>query len=190
MIDITDAKENWPAEFREIAAEIRACLGDSALRIDHIGSTSVPGLASKDRIDVQITVADFDNFDDLVALLERGSFIYRDSNRRDHRPPGDERADWHWEKRYFSYGPEKRPANIHVRGQGRGNQCYALLFRDYLRAHRPMALAYEAAKRQLAKHFDDTGVYSDVKDPICDLIIGAATEWAERTNWNLGDSDA
>ncbi|MDF1667820.1 MAG: GrpB family protein [Planctomycetota bacterium] len=189
MIAIHDPKENWPDDFREIALEIRRRLGDRALRIDHIGSTSVLGLASKDRIDLQITVAGFEGFASLVELMEQGSFLYRESNQRDHRPPGDESPDWNWEKRYFSYGPNKRPANIHVRAEGRANQRYALLFRDYLRAHRDMALAYEAAKRQLAKHFDDTGVYSDVKDPICDLIIGAAKEWADRSNWTLGSSD-
>lgn len=189
MIAICDAKENWPAEFRLIGLEIRRLLGNRALRIDHIGSTSVPELASKDRIDVQITVADFNNFGEIVTLLETGAFVYRDSNQRDHRPPGDESSDWNWEKRYFRHSPEKRPANIHVRVQGRANQRYALLFRDYLRAHRHMALAYEAAKRQLAMHFADTGIYSEVKDPICDLIIGAAEDWAERVNWALARSD-
>lgn len=190
MIEIVDAKDTWARDFGVLAKEIRERLGDRALRIDHIGSTSVPGLASKDRIDVQITVANFDNFEDCVALMEQGAFRYRDGNRGDHRPPGDERPAWNWEKRYFSRSPEGRAANIHVRAEGRANQRYALLFRDYLRSHRKMALAYEAAKRQLATHFDDTGTYSDVKDPICDLIIAAAEEWAERTEWAPGASDA
>jgi GrpB-like predicted nucleotidyltransferase (UPF0157 family) len=51
----------WPCDFVRIARLIRRTLGDRALRIDHIGSTSVPGLAAKDTIDVQVTVADLDH---------------------------------------------------------------------------------------------------------------------------------
>jgi GrpB-like predicted nucleotidyltransferase (UPF0157 family) len=53
---ITEYLPIWPDRFREIAASLRASVGDEALRIDHIGSTSVPGLAAKDLIDTQITV--------------------------------------------------------------------------------------------------------------------------------------
>ena len=57
MIEIVEYREQWPAEFRAIAGDLRRRLGPLALRIDHIGSTSVPGLAAKDRIDIQVTVA-------------------------------------------------------------------------------------------------------------------------------------
>ena len=53
----------WPAEFQNSAAHLRAILGGLALRIDHIGSTSVPGLAAKDIVDIQITVADLDRME-------------------------------------------------------------------------------------------------------------------------------
>ena len=59
-IEIVPYDENWPREFAEIAGPLRAALGEVALRIDHIGSTSVPGLAAKDIIDVHVTVQDFD----------------------------------------------------------------------------------------------------------------------------------
>ena len=64
MPTIIDYQPTWPAEFAAIAATLRHALGDLALRIDHIGSTSVPGLAAKDIIDVQIAVA---------ALTPRGA---------------------------------------------------------------------------------------------------------------------
>jgi GrpB-like predicted nucleotidyltransferase (UPF0157 family) len=56
MIEIVPYRASWPNEFKTLAAELRHALGDLALRIDHIGSTSIPGLAAKDRIDVQVTV--------------------------------------------------------------------------------------------------------------------------------------
>ena len=55
---IFDYQPTWPERFAELAAGIRLVVGDDAVRIDHIGSTSVPGLASKDVIDLQVTVAD------------------------------------------------------------------------------------------------------------------------------------
>ncbi|MGH2482027.1 MAG: GrpB family protein, partial [Ktedonobacteraceae bacterium] len=69
MITIVPYDTNWPAAFIEVARPLRAALGDLALRIDHIGSTSVPGLAAKDIIDVQITVADLACTPQLVDAL-------------------------------------------------------------------------------------------------------------------------
>jgi GrpB-like predicted nucleotidyltransferase (UPF0157 family) len=57
-VTIVPHRPEWPTEFYAIARALRIALGDSALRIDHIGSTAVPGLAAKDRIDVQVSVAE------------------------------------------------------------------------------------------------------------------------------------
>jgi GrpB-like predicted nucleotidyltransferase (UPF0157 family) len=74
--------------------------------------------------------------------------------------------------------------------QGRANQRYALLFRDYLRAHPRSAAAYAELKRRLASNLADLRTYPDVKDPACDLIIVAAEDWADATGWMPGPSDA
>jgi GrpB-like predicted nucleotidyltransferase (UPF0157 family) len=74
--------------------------------------------------------------------------------------------------------------NLHVRVEGRLNQRYALLFRDYLRTHPTSAQAYETLKRQLAallRH--DSDRYADVKKAGCDLIYLAAEEWAPTVGW-------
>lgn len=73
--------------------------------------------------------------------------------------------------------------NVHVRVAGRPNQRYPLLFRDYLRAHADAAAAYARLKRRIADLGIDKGVYADVKDPACDLILIAAEGWAEQTGW-------
>jgi GrpB-like predicted nucleotidyltransferase (UPF0157 family) len=77
----------------------------------------------------------------------------------------------------------RRRVNLHIRVAGRANQRYALLFRDYLRSHPETAQAYGEFKRQAAVLRLETGDYSDLKDPVCDLIYLPAEEWAARTGW-------
>ena len=189
LVEIVPYDERWPAEFAAIGASLRRALGDLALRIDHIGSTSVPGLAAKDRIDVQLTVAGFDGFEPVQAALEQLGYTIVPM-RIDHRPPGWTGPDEQWHKRYFRPPPEQRPTNLHVRAAGRANQRYPLLFRDYLRAHPLSAAAYAELKRRLAEHLRDPDTYPDVKDPACDLIAVAAEEWGVVSRWVLGPSDA
>ena len=177
----------WPEEFQRIAVVIRRTLGPRALRIDHIGSTSVPGLPAKDIIDIQVTVAALDP--KVVDALQVSGLQLRPYDR-DHPPPGADGPPDDWAKRLMSEPPGQRRANVHIRVQGRPNQRYALLFRDYLRAHPSAAAAYGAVKRELAGLSLETGVYADVKDPVCDLIMVAAEDWATRTGWHPGPSDA
>jgi GrpB-like predicted nucleotidyltransferase (UPF0157 family) len=187
MVEIVAYREEWPAEFREIAATLRAALGDLALRIDHIGSTSVPGLAAKDIIDVQITVAALDEA--IASALAGIGYRMDDRLRRDHRPPGATGPDSDWEKWYFREPDGHRFINTHVRVAGRPNQRYPLLFRDYLRAHPATAEAYARLKRRLAAELADPKTYPDVKDPAVDLIYLAAEDWAAATGWRPHSPD-
>lgn len=181
-VTIVEPKASWPTEFDAISSAIRAALGALALRVDHIGSTSVPGLPAKDVIDVQLTVAALDR-DRLVPALGRAGFVEQPIGA-DHRPPGATGPDDDWRKLFFQ--PQSgRPVNLHVRVAGRPNQRYPLLFRDYLRARPDSAAAYATLKRALASLGIDRGVYADVKDPACDLIFIAAEDWAEQTGWAL-----
>ena len=175
----------WPRDFARIAKHIRATLGSRALRIDHIGSTSVPGLDAKDTVDIQVTVADLDDAQPLVQAGFQDFFV-----AADHRPPGHDGPEEDWSKRFFTQPDHERRANVHVRLIGWPNQRYALLFRDYLRAHPPAADAYAELKRQLAKELRDLVTYTEVKDPACDLIMVAAETWASATGWAPGPSDA
>ena len=177
---------HWPGAFQATAKKIRAALGDAALRIDHIGSTAVPGLPAKNVIDIQVAVADLAAGDALAAA----GFRPFAEVVEDHRPPGDERPESEWSKRLFLERPDERRANIHVRVLGAANERYALLFRDYLRAHPATAEAYAELKRRLAAHMPDTMTYADVKDPAVDLIALAAEEWAAATGWEPGPTDA
>jgi GrpB-like predicted nucleotidyltransferase (UPF0157 family) len=159
------------------------------LRIDHIGSTSVPGLAAKDVIDMQVTVQDFDV--PLEALLSSLGYIRRLDINGDHLPPLVIWPASEWEKRYFQPPEGQRPSHLHVRAHGRANQRYALLFRDYLRTHPVAAGAYAEIKHALARyHPEDWDAYYDIKDPVCDVIWSAAEEWSRMTGWEPGPSDA
>ena len=192
VIAIIPYQDRWPREFQEIGRALRSALGDLALRIDHIGSTSVPGLGAKDIIDVQVTVASLDPVEPLVeAFAAAGGYQMRADIHEDHRPPGDTGPDSEWQKRYFREPAGRRRTHIHVRVAGRANQRYALLFRDFLRASPLAAGGYEGAKRALARlHPHDSDAYLDVKDPICDLIMAGAELWAAATGWQPGPSDA
>jgi GrpB-like predicted nucleotidyltransferase (UPF0157 family) len=183
-VTIEPYSQRWSGDFARLARRLRDVLGDRALRIDHIGSTAVPGLAAKDRIDVQVAVAGLDDANPLGAagFVELGPF-------EDHRPPGTDSGSEEWQKRLFQTDDTERPANIHVRVDGRANQRYALLFRDYLREHPAAVAAYAELKRRLAAELRDVRRYADVKDPACDLIMVAAEDWARATGWQPGPSD-
>jgi GrpB-like predicted nucleotidyltransferase (UPF0157 family) len=187
MIEIVPYHNEWPEEFRAIAARLRAELGSLALRIDHIGSTSVIDLAAKDKIDIQVTVAALSPA--VEQALNRAGYARNLAVDSDHIPPG-ESDPARWRKWYFRQGEGMRATHIHVRLDGLPNQRYPLLFRDYLRAHSQSAEAYARVKQQLARfHADDIDAFCDIKDPVCDLILFAAEEWAESTAWQPGPSD-
>ena len=148
----------------------------------------MPGLAAKDIIDIQITVAALDNA--IVSKMTAMSYSLLAHITRDHRPPTALGPEADWEKRFFRPAPGQRTANIHVRVQGHANQKYALLFRDYLRTHAATAAAYAELKRRLARALADEQTYPDVKDPAVDLIYFAAEDWAVATAWQPGPHDA
>jgi GrpB-like predicted nucleotidyltransferase (UPF0157 family) len=107
------------------------------------------------------------------------------------RPEWSE-AERDWEKAYFREGTGQRRTHIHVRVEGRANQRYALIFRDYLRAHPEISGHYAAMKYRMAEYFGPTNERErDVegKDPLVNLIATLARAWAEATEWRSGTSD-
>lgn len=187
MIEIVPYREEWPAEFALIGGAIREALGGDALAIHHIGSTSVPGLAAKDVIDVQLTVADHEV--PVEEPLVRSGFRKREGIFFDHCPPGMELPPEELAKRLL--GGRERRIHLHVRQAGRFNQRYPLLCRDYLRAHPLAAAAYAEIKQQLARRFpEDVEAYYDIKDPVFDVLMAGANDWAELSGWTPPPTDA
>lgn len=188
MVKIINYQTRWQTEFQAIAKDLRQALGELALRIDHIGSTSVPELAAKDIIDIQVTVAELsDAVKDAITSL---GYIHRPDITEDHCPDTANPDKKEWRKWYFREADGARRVHIHVRLLNRLNQRYPLLFRDYLRAHPSTAGSYAKLKRRLADHLADPSMYPEVKDPAVDLIYFPAEEWAKQTGWQPRLSDA
>jgi GrpB-like predicted nucleotidyltransferase (UPF0157 family) len=182
MILIHTYNPKWPEEFERIKSSLQQILGARALRIDHIGSTSVPGLGAKDIIDIQVTVGRLD--DSIKEDLIEAGYKYWGAMAHDHVPQGEDEDPRRWEKFFFNPPEGQRKANIHIRVAGNPNQLYPLLFRDYLRAHPNSAKSIELIKREIARrHANDLDAYYDIKDPVYDLIWDAAQEWSRAAGW-------
>jgi GrpB-like predicted nucleotidyltransferase (UPF0157 family) len=174
----------WAERAAALITALRRALGPLALRLEHIGSTAVPGLAAKNVLDCQVSVADLEvaaaAFD--TPLLAQG--FRRLPFERDHVPAGRDDDPARWAKRFWAR--REHPdgdANLHVRVAGSPNEWLALLFRDWFRAHQAAVPAYAAFKAMLADSVPDLDTYADVKDPIVDLVIAAAEPWASATGW-------
>jgi GrpB-like predicted nucleotidyltransferase (UPF0157 family) len=168
----------WPNLFQTLGYSLRKALGDIALRIDHIGSTSIRGLDAKPIIDLQISVASFDPVEAISIPLQKNGFYYRSDN-----------ADL--TKRYFREAPGDRRTHIHVRQTGSWSEQFALLFRDYMRCHPTDCNIYAQFKHQLAEQFQNNRHgYVAAKTPFIWETIRKADEWAQETGWSLGKSDA
>ncbi|HEX2318987.1 MAG TPA: GrpB family protein [Streptosporangiaceae bacterium] len=162
QITLADYDPVWPVLFAREAARIRAALGDSAVQVEHAGSTSVPGLAAKPIIDIVLAVPDSSDEQAYVPALEAAGYVLRA------REPG-----W-FEHRMFK-GPDT-DINLHVFTVGAAEIDRMLLFRDWLRTHDADRGAYQQVKRDLARRtWRHVQHYADAKTSIVEQIIARAT---------------
>lgn len=185
---LCEANPVWPERFRLVAADVRGVFGGRARRIDHIGSTAVPGLAAKDIIDVQVSVDDPAALDDSADPVRVGlaglGFVFVADN--------DDRR-----KRFFQRRPDGTPAsdataevNLHVRRDGCVSQQQALLFRDYLRDNAGAKALYEQEKRRLSsRRWRSVDHYADAKGDVVWTLLRDADRWSW-SGWRPGASDA
>jgi GrpB-like predicted nucleotidyltransferase (UPF0157 family) len=166
-IQIVEYDPAWPALFEKEATRIRSALGDRVLSIEHVGSTSVRGLAAKPKIDILLVVINSSDEAAYVPALEAAGYVLRI------REP-----DW-YEHRLFK-GPDT-DINLHCFSDGCPEIKRMLTFRDWLRSNEGDRLLYERAKRELAaqtwKYVQD---YADAKTAIVEGILERATTWEER----------
>jgi GrpB-like predicted nucleotidyltransferase (UPF0157 family) len=148
---VVDPDPRWPEVYAELAARIRAALGTRALAVEHVGSTSVPGLAAKPVIDVDLTVADSADEPSYLPELEAAGFTLRV------REPD-------WEEHRCLRG-EHPVCNLHVWSPGAIEPQRHRVFRDWLREHDDDREAYGALKRELATSgsFDSVMDYNNQK---------------------------
>ncbi|NIK58690.1 GrpB family protein [Kribbella shirazensis] len=168
---------DWPGEFEHLAARLHAALGDRALAIDHIGSTSVPGLAAKNCIDAQVRVAALSP--ELIDLLESSGFRCRPEPWNHTEVTNGQQ----YEKLVFAPAVGERATNVHLRVTDQPNARFALLFRDYLRADPTARTAWGAFKQRLAQSVPDLADYGQIKAPATKILMTSAEHWATQTNW-------
>jgi GrpB-like predicted nucleotidyltransferase (UPF0157 family) len=172
-IVIAEYDPEWPRLFAREAARIRSTLGDGALLVEHVGSTSVPGLAAKPLIDVLLVVADSADEAAYVPALEAAGYVLRI------REP-----DW-YQHRLFK-GPDT-DVNLHVFSWGCEEITRMLWFRDWLRANEDDRGLYERTKRELAQQtWKYTQNYADAKTAVVREIMARA----ERGVTGAGGSSA
>ena len=157
-IRLADYDPAWPALFEREAARIRAVLGDRVLRLEHVGSTSVPGLAAKPIIDMLLIVADPADEDAYVAPLEQAGYRLRI------REPG-------WHQHRLLGGPDT-DIGLHVLPPDSPETDRTLRFRDRLRADPADRALYERTKRGLAaQDWTYMQQYADAKSDVIEEIL-------------------
>jgi GrpB-like predicted nucleotidyltransferase (UPF0157 family) len=166
IIHIHDYDPEWPRRFEREAMCLRALLGEHLLLIEHVGSTSVPGLAAKPVIDIVLAIADSADELAYVPTLEAAGYVLRI------REP-----DWH-EHRMFK-GPDT-DINLHVFSSDCSEIDRMLLFRNWLRKNASDRQLYEHTKRELAlQNWKDIQHYADAKTSVVKEILARAREDAD-----------
>ncbi|MDB5075865.1 MAG: GrpB family protein [Chloroflexi bacterium] len=160
-ITLVEYDQAWPEHFAREARRMSEALGPRAVRIEHIGSTSVPGLVAKPIIDILLVVADSADEPSYVPALEGAGYVLRI------REP-----DWH-QHRLFK-GPDTN-INMHVYTVGSVEIERYLIFRDWLRDHPAERDLYAHTKRDLAqREWRYVQNYADAKSEVVEEIIARA----------------
>jgi len=196
---LVDHDPQWLPRAAALLDQIRVALDDlpgaAEAEFDHIGSTSVPGLAAKPFLDLQVRILPLPSDVELSARLEPMGFQRAKGSRPDSpgvdrdMPRGDESVPREvWEKSLF-FAPEP-PAILHVRRKDSPWGRYTVWFRDWLRAHPTARRRYETTKRELSEanagkaDYDD---YTRAKTVFFDQIQPALTTWANAVRSDHAD---
>ena len=161
IIRIVDYDPAWPVRYEGYARTITTVLGRTLHRLEHIGSTAVPGLAAKPIVDILALVDDSANEASYLPQLEAAGYQLRvrEPAFEEHRMLRTTTRDMH----------------LHVFSRGAREAARQLAFRDWLRTHPDDRLRYEARKRQLATHaWPDMNAYADAKTGVIEAILALA----------------
>jgi GrpB-like predicted nucleotidyltransferase (UPF0157 family) len=160
-VELVEYDPSWLEQFSQEAGRIATALGERALRIEHVGSTSVPGLAAKPIIDIMLVVADSADEGNYVSALESADYTLRI------REP-----DWYQHRLFKGEDPI---VNLHVFSEGCPEIERMLLFRDRIRSDRADCALYERTKRELAeREWKYIQNYADAKGAVVEDIVGRA----------------
>ena len=172
---------SWPPQARRVISRIAAVAGAGAHRIDHIGSTAVPGLDAKDVLDLQVVVGDLDIAARIADELSAAGLVSCPGRWWDSTRDGAA-----WDKAMATNADPARAVNCHIRPAGSPAWREALLLRDWLRAHPSGAGDYAQLKHQLAaRRWDSIDAYAEAKTPFVRNALDRAEQWAQRTGWRV-----
>jgi dephospho-CoA kinase len=185
-LHVVAADPTWPEQARRVVARIRTACGHRAERVDHIGSTAVPGLDAKNVIDIQVSVESLARADELAGPLLEAGYPRLDHLSADTPKPLDRSDDSAlWQKRFHASADPGRPVNVHIRVAGWPNQQFALLYVDWLRANPQVCADYLVVKRQAEQAGSIGGIaaYADAKEPWFRDAYRRAWAWADSVGW-------
>lgn len=171
-VEVVPYDPAWPGRFHSWRARLATSLASTAERIEHVGSTAIPGLPAKPVIDVQVSVSDPDLESSYVSAIETlgVQLRSRDSVHRFFRP--------------FAGLP--REIQVHVCATGSPWERKHLLFRDYLRSSKAARDTYLAAKLEAAERWrDDRIAYADAKTEVILRLMSDAEFWAREIDWHV-----
>lgn len=177
---IVDHDPAWEAQARRLIDRLSAAVGERALRIDHVGSTAVPGLPAKDLIDIQIVAADLDSASRIAEDSRDAGFVPIAGRWFDTDQQGRQR-----EKRVAGNADPVRAVNVLIQPQDSPVWRSILLFRDWLRDDAGNRGEYATVKRQLAAETATVDDYNDRKMPWIHVAVERAEAWAREVGWSV-----
>jgi dephospho-CoA kinase len=173
---LVESDPGWPPQAARVVARVRRAAGHHALRVDHIGSTSVPGLLAKDVLDVQVVVDDLATARRVGDDLQAAGLVRRRGDWWDSGPDGADLP-----KAMAQNADPARAVNCHVRPADSPAWREALLLRDWLRHHPDAAREYAELKRRLAAApHDSIDAYAQAKTPWIRAALARAVQERDR----------
>ncbi len=178
VLTLVPPDPTWPAQAARLAARAARAAGERGRGVEHIGSTSVPGLLAKDVIDLQLGVDTLADADAVSAALTQAGFPVVAGNVTDDVHAEVEPDPLRWGKRFHGGADPGRVVHLHVREVGGPGWRTALLLRDWWRAVPAELAAYEAEKRRLAALGLSATDYAAAKEPWFAQALPRALAWA------------
>ncbi|MFN2145453.1 MAG: GrpB family protein [Anaerolineales bacterium] len=168
IVELHPYNPNWAAMYQSEEAILKPIIGDQLVTIEHIGSTSIPGIKAKPIIDILIVVLDIDSIQRLIPAMETIGYQHRGELGISGR-------------QYFRKDTDSvRSHHVHIYQQGHEAITKHLNFRDYLRTHPARAQAYSQLKEGLAaKYREDRAAYTDAKTEFIEETNQLAAAWRE-----------
>ena len=162
-VSLVSHSSNWHTEFEQEKEKLQAVLGNIALAIEHIGSTSIPGLSAKPILDIAVAVENIEALKSVIPVLTAAGYDILDS------------IETKGEVLARKGTPDNRTHYIHVEILGDTYWNNHIMFRDFLLKHQEYVKAYEKLKKDLAKQFsDDRKKYTAAKNDFIQNVLKLA----------------